>query len=326
MSAPSSPSLLDQLKAHTIVVADTGNFKQLAQFTPQDATTNPSLILKAVQSAEYAPLLAEVVAAHPGTALEDVVDATLVRFGLEILKVVPGRVSTEVDARLSFDTAATVERAKKIIGRYAAAGIARERVLIKIAATWEGIRAAEALEREGIRCNLTLLFAFCQAVACGDAKVQLISPFVGRIYDWHRKAAGSAWDEAAMAGANDPGVRSVRRIWEHYKHFGVATEVMGASFRNMGQIVALAGCDLLTISPELLAQLQAAEGPLERALDPAAARGLALPEVHYRGDDEAAFRYALNEDAMATEKLAEGIRAFAADAARLDALIRGLQR
>jgi transaldolase len=323
---PSSPSLLAQLKAHTTVVADTGNFKQLAQFTPQDATTNPSLILKAVQSAEYAPLLAETVAAHPGAALEDVVDATLVRFGLEILKVVPGRVSTEVDARLSFDTAATVARARKIIGRYAAAGIARERILIKIAATWEGIRAAELLEREGIRCNLTLLFAFCQAVACGDAKVQLISPFVGRIYDWHRKAAGSTWDEAAMAGSNDPGVRSVRRIWEHYKHFGVATEVMGASFRNTGQIVALAGCDLLTISPELLAQLQAAEGTLQRALDPAAARGLALPEMHYRAADEAAFRYALNEDAMATEKLAEGIRAFAADAARLDALILGLQR
>jgi transaldolase len=324
--APLSPSLLDQLKAHTTVVADTGNFKQLAQYAPRDATTNPSLILKAVQSPEYAPLLAQTVAAHPGAALEEVVDATLVRFGLEILKVVPGRVSTEVDARLSFDTAATVARAKKIIKRYADVGIGRERILIKIAATWEGIRAAEQLEREGIRCNLTLLFAFCQAVACGDAQVQLISPFVGRIYDWFKKTAGTQWDEAAMAGANDPGVRSVRRIWEHYKRFGIDTEVMGASFRNAGQIVALAGCDLLTISPELLAQLQAGTGALTPALDAAAARAMTLPEVHYRADDEAAFRFALNEDAMATEKLAEGIRAFAADAAKLDALILGLQR
>jgi transaldolase len=327
MSTSSAPaSLLEQLKAHTTVVADTGNFKQLAQFAPRDATTNPSLILKAVQSSEYAPLLAETVAAQPSAALEDAVDATLVRFGLEILKVVPGRVSTEVDARLSFDTAATVARAKKIVARYAAAGVGRDRILIKIAATWEGIRAAEQLEREGIRCNLTLLFAFCQAVACGDAGVQLISPFVGRIYDWHKKAAGAGWDEAAMAGANDPGVRSVRRIWEHYKRFGVKTEVMGASFRNSGQILALAGCDLLTISPELLAQLQAATGTLAPALDLAAAQAMALPDVHYRAGDEAAFRYALNDDAMATEKLAEGIRAFAADAARLDALILGLQR
>ena len=313
---------LDQLRQHTIVVADTGNFRQLAQFAPRDATTNPSLILKAVQQPEYAPLLAETVAQHRGAALEAVVDEVLVRFGLEILKVVPGRVSTEVDARLSFDRAATLDRARRLIGLYARAGIGRERVLIKIAATWEGIAAAAQLEREGIHCNLTLLFSFCQAVACGDAGVRLISPFVGRIYDWYRKAAGAAWDEAANAGAADPGVRSVRRIYEHYKKHGIATEVMGASFRNVGQIVALAGCDLLTISPELLATLQAADAPMARALDPQAARAADLPAVHF---DEAGFRWALNEDAMATEKLAEGIRAFAADAVKLDRMIEGLR-
>ncbi|GMV74673.1 MAG: transaldolase [Rubrivivax sp.] len=309
---------LDQLKQHTIVVADTGNFRELAAFAPRDATTNPSLILKAVQQPEYAPLLAEVVAAHASLALPAIVDRVLVRFGQEILKLVPGRVSTEIDARLSFDTAATVARARELVALYEAAGVERARVLIKIAATWEGIRAAEQLEREGIHCNLTLLFAFAQAVACGDAGVTLISPFVGRIYDWYKKRAGSGWDEAASAGANDPGVRSVRAIWEHYKHHGIATEVMGASFRNTGQILALAGCDLLTISPELMAQLQAADAPVPRALDAAAARALLLPAVHH---DEPGFRYALNEDAMATEKLAEGIRAFAADAAKLDALI-----
>ncbi len=314
---------LSQLKQHTTVVADTGNFKQLAQFAPQDATTNPSLILKAVQQPDYAPLLAETVAAHKGEALDAIVDQVLVRFGREILKVVPGRVSTEVDARLSFDTDATLARARRIIGLYEAAGISRQRVLIKVAATWEGIRAAEVLEREGIRCNLTLLFAFCQAVACGDAKVQLISPFVGRIYDWYKKSAGTAWDEAANAGANDPGVKSVRAIYNHYKRHGIKTEVMGASFRNVGQINALAGCDLLTISPELLAQLQAAEAPVPRALDATAAKAMELPAVHY---DEKTFRYALNEDAMATEKLAEGIRAFAVDAGKLDALIEGLRK
>ena len=314
---------LDQLKQHTTVVADTGNFKQLGAFAPRDATTNPSLILKAVQQPDYAPLLADTVAAHRGAALDAIVDQVLVRFGLEILKVVPGRVSTEVDARLSFDTAATLARARRLIALYAAAGIGRERVLIKIAATWEGIRAAEVLEREGIHCNLTLLFSFAQAVACGDAGVQLISPFVGRIYDWYKKAAGSAWDEAANAGANDPGVQSVTAIYNHYKHFGIRTEVMGASFRNVGQIVALAGCDLLTISPELLAALQASEAPVPRVLDAAAARALALPAVHH---DEAGFRWALNEDAMATEKLAEGIRAFAVDAGKLDRLIEGAQR
>jgi transaldolase len=313
---------LDQLKQHTTVVADTGNFKQLAQYAPQDATTNPSLILKAVQQPDYAPLLAETVAAHPGAALDAVVDQVLVRFGREILKVVPGRVSTEVDARLSFDTQATLARARRLITLYESAGIHRQRVLIKIAATWEGIRAAEVLEREDIHCNLTLLFAFCQAVACGDAKVQLISPFVGRIYDWYKKSAGASWDEAARAGANDPGVQSVRAIFNHYKRHGVATEVMGASFRNVGQITALAGCDLLTISPELLAQLQASDAPLARALDAQAAKALDLPALHY---DEASFRFALNEDAMATEKLAEGIRAFAVDSAKLDGLIKGLR-
>ena len=312
---------LEQLKTFTTVVADTGNFRQLAQFAPRDATTNPSRILKAVQQPDYAPLLREVVAAHRGRPLDEIVDPVLVRFGLEILKVVPGRVSTEVDARLSFDRAATLQRARRLIGLYESAGIGRERVLIKIAATWEGIQAARELESEGIHCNLTLLFAFCQAVACGDAGVRLISPFVGRIYDWHKKAAGAAWDEAARAGANDPGVRSVAAIFNHYKKFGIATEVMGASFRNLGQITALAGCDLLTISPDLLAQLQANERPLARALDAAAARELPLQPVHF---DEAAFRFALNEDAMATEKLAEGIRAFAADAAKLDQLIRSL--
>lgn len=312
---------LDQLKRHTTVVADTGNFLQLAQFAPRDATTNPSLILKAVQQADYAPLLSQTVAAHRGEALDAIVDRVLVRFGLEILKVVPGRVSTEVDARLSFDAAASVARGRRLIALYEAAGIPRERVLIKVAATWEGIQAAAELERDGIHCNLTLLFAFCQAVACGAAGVQLISPFVGRIYDWYKKSAGAKWDEAAMAGANDPGVVSVAQIYTYYKKFGIATEVMGASFRNVGQIVALAGCDLLTISPELLAQLQASEAPITPALNAQAARAAAIEPVAY---DEAGFRYALNADAMATEKLAEGIRGFAVDAGKLDQMILAL--
>jgi transaldolase len=309
---------LDALKQFTTVVADTGDFKQLAQFQPQDATTNPSLILKAVQKPEYLPLLKAVVAEHGREPMDVQIDRLLVRFGQEILATIPGRVSTEVDARLSFDTAATVTRAKRIMALYEAEGVPRERVLIKIASTWEGIQAAAELEREGIRCNLTLLFAFCQAVACGDAKVQLISPFVGRIYDWYKKSAGAAWVEADNAGANDPGVKSVTRIYQHYKRHGVATEVMGASFRNVGQITALAGCDLLTIAPELLAQLAQTDAPLTRALDAQAAMKLDLPEVHY---DEAAFRYALNEDAMGTEKLAEGIRAFCVDAVKLEALM-----
>ncbi len=312
---------LEQLKKHTIVVADTGNFLQLAQFAPRDATTNPSLILKAVQAADYAPLLKDTATAHRGKPLDEIVDQVLVRFGLEILKHVPGRVSTEVDARLSFDRAATVARARRIMSLYQAAGIGRERVLIKIASTWEGIQAAAELEREGIHCNLTLLFSFCQAVACGAAGVQLISPFVGRIYDWCKKSAGSSWDEAAQAGANDPGVRSVTQIFNYYKKHGIATEVMGASFRNVGQIRALAGCDLLTISPDLLAQLQASEEPLVAALDAVAARAADIPAVSY---DEAGFRFALNQDAMATEKLAEGIRLFAVDSAKLDQMIESL--
>jgi transaldolase len=309
---------LDQLKQHTTVVADTGNFKELAQYAPQDATTNPSLILKAVQQPQYAPLLEQTVALHRAAPLDAIVDQVLVRFGQEILKVVPGRVSTEVDARLSFDSAATLARARRLIGLYEGSGTPRQRVLIKIAATWEGIQAARVLEEEGIHCNLTLLFAFCQAVACGDARVQLISPFVGRIYDWHKKAAGAAWDDSARAGRQDPGVQSVTAIFNHFKRHGITTEVMGASFRNVGQITALAGCDLLTISPELLAALQASEAPLAPALDAAAASQMDLPAVHH---DEKSFRWALNEDAMATEKLAEGIRAFAADAGKLDRLI-----
>jgi len=311
---------LDQLRQFTTVVADTGNFRQLAAFAPQDATTNPSLILKAVQQPDYAPLLSNTAAAHRGAPLDEIVDRTLVRFGLEILKVVPGRVSTEVDARLSFDVAATLARARRLIALYEAEGVSRERVLIKIAATWEGMQAARTLQAEGIRCNLTLLFSFAQAVACGQAGVQLISPFVGRIYDWHKKAAGAAWDETASAGVNDPGVRSVSQIYRYYKQFGVKTEVMGASFRNVGQITALAGCDLLTISPELLATLQSSDAPLARMLSPDAADATLQPISH----SEASFRYALNEDAMATEKLAEGIRAFAVDAGKLDALILAL--
>jgi transaldolase len=309
---------LDALKQFTTVVADTGDFKQLDAYKPQDATTNPSLILKAVQKPDYQPLLADTVAKFRGRALDEVMDRLLVRFGCEILSIIPGRVSTEVDARLSFDSNATFTRGERLIELYEAEGIHIDRVLIKVAATWEGIQAARRLEDRGIHTNLTLLFSFCQAVACGQARVQLISPFVGRIYDWYKKSAGANWDEAANAGANDPGVRSVREIYNHYKHFGIATEVMGASFRNIGQITALAGCDLLTISPELLGQLAASEAPLQRALDAKAAQALDLPPVSF---DEVTFRYALNEDAMATEKLAEGIRAFAADALKLEQLM-----
>jgi transaldolase len=309
---------LEQLRQHTTVVADTGNFLQLAQFAPRDATTNPSLILKAVKAPEYAPLLAQAVASHRGEPLDALVDRVLVRFGMEILKVVPGRVSTEVDARLSFDTAATVARARRIMQGYEAQGIGRERVLIKIASTWEGIQAARILEHEGIHCNLTLLFSFCQAVACAEAGVKLISPFVGRIYDWAKKNAGANWVEAENAGENDPGVKSVAQIYTYYKKFGIDTEVMGASFRNLGQIRALAGCDLLTISPELLAGLQASDEPLPRALSVEAA--LQAP-IHAVSFNEASFRFALNQDAMGTEKLAEGIRAFVSDSIALDQLI-----
>ena len=313
---------LDALKQFTTVVADTGDFKQLGQFKPQDATTNPSLILKSVQKPDYAPLLASIVRQFRGRAVDEVMDRLLVRFGCEILSIVPGRVSTEVDARLSFDANATFTRGERLIELYQAEGIHIDRVLIKVAATWEGIQAAEKLEQRGIHTNLTLLFSFCQAVACGQAKVQLISPFVGRIYDWHKKACGAAWVEADNVGANDPGVQSVRDIYRHFKHFGIATEIMGASFRNVGQITALSGCDLLTISPELLSQLAASDAPLSRALDPDSTRTLDLPAVNF---DEAGFRYALNQDAMATDKLAEGIRSFVFDAEKLEQLMLAVQ-
>jgi transaldolase len=311
---------LDALKQWTTVVADTGDFKQLDAFKPQDATTNPSLILKAVQKPEYAPLLQDAVNQFRGRPLDEITDRLLVRFGCEILSIIPGRVSTEVDARLSFDTNATVARGERLIELYQAQGIHIDRVLIKVAATWEGIQAAEQLERKGIHTNLTLLFSFSQAVACAQAKVQLISPFVGRIYDWYKKSAGATWVETEKAGANDPGVQSVRAIFNYYKKFGISTEVMGASFRNAGQITALAGCDLLTISPDLLASLAASDAPLTQALDADNAKTMDLPHVHY---DEAGFRFALNEDAMATEKLAEGIRAFCVDAVKLEKLLLG---
>jgi transaldolase len=310
---------LDALRQYTTVVADTGDFMQLGQFQPRDATTNPSLILKAVKKPEYQPLLRQTVQAHRGEPMDQLIDRLLVRFGCEILSIIAGRVSTEVDARLSFDVRATVARAERLMALYQAAGIGRERVLIKIAATWEGIAAARELEQRGIHTNLTLLFSFGQALACGQAGVQLISPFVGRIYDWHKKAAGSAWVEADHAGPQDPGVQSVKQIFDYYKCHGIRTEVMGASFRNISQVLALAGCDLLTISPELLAQLAASDAPVARALDASAAQALDLPEQRL---DEPAFRLALNQDAMATEKLAEGIRAFVADAIGLEQLLQ----
>ena len=311
---------LNALKQYTTVVADTGDFKQIEAYQPTDATTNPSLILKAVQKAEYRSLLTDTATRFKDRALDEITDRLLVRFGCEILSIVPGRVSTEVDARLSFDTNATITRAERIIALYQAEGIHIDRVLVKVASTWEGIQAAAELERRGIHTNLTLLFAFCQAVACGQAKVQLISPFVGRIYDWYKKSAGAAWVEADNVGANDPGVKSVAQIFNYYTKFGIKTEVMGASFRNVGQITALAGCDLLTISPDLLATLAQTEAPLVKALDADAAQALDLAPVNF---DEAGFRFALNQDAMATEKLSEGIRAFCADAVKLDQLLLG---
>ena len=301
---------LDQLKRLTTVVADTGSFRQLGAFGPRDATTNPSLILKAVQHADYAPLLAETVAAHERHALDEVVDAVLVRFGCEILKLVPGRVSTEVDARLSFDTQATIAKAQRLVELYQEAGIGTERLLIKVAATWEGIRAAERLERDGIHCNLTLLFSFAQAVACAEAGVFLISPFVGRILDWHL-ANGMARPATPQ---DDPGVQSVLRIWHYYKQHGYDTVVMGASFRNTGQILALAGSDRLTISPDLLAALEESDATVERALVDAGDRGAPPAAL-----DEPSFRWEHNEDPMATMKLAEGIRNFAADQRKLEA-------
>jgi transaldolase len=313
---------LDQLKQFTTVVADTGDFQQLAQYHPQDATTNPSLILKAVQKDAYKPLLERTVREHANLPLSAIVDRLLIAFGSEILKLIPGRVSTEVDARLSFDTDASVAKGRDLIRLYEAAGIGRERILIKLATTWEGVRAAEILQKEGIKCNMTLLFSLVQAAACAEADAQLISPFVGRIYDWYKKQAGAQWDETADGGANDPGVRSVRGIYAYYKHFGYTTEVMGASFRSVSQITELAGCDLLTISPDLLQKLQDSTEPVTRKLSPDA---LGDTPPQRLAIDEAAFRFQLNEDAMATEKLAEGIRLFSADAVKLDALVEALR-
>jgi transaldolase len=308
---------LEQLKQFTTVVADTGDFASMRAFTPQDTTTNPSLILKAVQKSEYRVLLDEVLRDHRGAATQTVTDHLLIRFGREILNIVPGRVSTEVDARLSFDTQATIAKARDLIGLYQAAGIDRQRVLIKIASTWEGISAAQVLQREGIACNMTLLFCLPQAIACAHAKAQLISPFVGRILDWYKKNTGQDY-----SGANDPGVQSVKMIYAYYKKCGHATEVMGASFRNTSEILELAGCDLLTISPELLGQLAAMQTPVVRKLGGNDANAAAITPISYT---EASFRWALNQDAMATEKLAEGIRTFAADAVKLETLIETAQ-
>ncbi|WP_028310019.1 transaldolase [Derxia gummosa] len=305
---------LDQLKQFTTVVADTGDFQLLSQYAPQDATTNPSLVLKAAQKPEYRHILDKVVRDGAGKPVDALIDDVLVAFGREILAVIPGRVSTEVDARLSFDTAATVTKAREIVARYDAAGVPRERVLIKIASTWEGIQAARVLQAEGTRTNMTLLFSLAQAVACADVGAQLISPFVGRIYDWYVKRDGKTFEPE-----NDPGVQSVRRIHAYYKAHGVGTEVMGASFRSVGQVLALAGCDLLTISPDLLEALRNSDQPVERKL------GAGTPEVIEKLDlDEKRFRWSLNEDAMATEKLAEGIRLFGIDTVKLEALIAGI--
>ena len=308
---------LEQLKQYTTIVADTGDFQSMKAFAPRDATTNPSLILKAVQKDEYKPLLEKAVRAHGGKSTDDVIDHLLIDFGLEILKLIPGRVSTETDARLSFDTAGTIEKGRKLIALYEAAGIKRERILIKIASTWEGIRAAEVLEREGIHCNMTLLFALPQAVACAEAGAQLISPFVGRIYDWFKKSTGQEY-----SGADDPGVQSVKRIYNYYRKFGYATEVMGASFRNTSQITELAGCDLLTISPDLLQKLAESDAPLTRKLDVDSAKAADIAKLNL---DEKAFRLMLNDDAMGTAKLAEGIRLFCADVVKLEKMVDALR-
>jgi transaldolase len=305
---------LEQLKQYTTVVADTGDFQSIEAFTPRDATTNPSLILKAVQKPAYQPLLADILRDHQGKSTDEMIDHLLVAFGLKILALIPGRVSTETDARLSFDTEGTVAKGRQLIALYEAAGIPRERVLIKIASTWEGIRAAEVLEKEGIHCNMTLLFSLPQAVAAADAGAKLISPFVGRIYDWYKKSTGENY-----TSNNDPGVQSVANIYAYYKKFGYATEIMGASFRNTGQILALTGCDLLTISPELLQQLAENNASVERQLSPEKAVRADIGRLSF---DEKTFRFALNEDAMATEKLAEGIRLFCVDAIKLENLIR----
>ena len=306
---------LEQLKQYTTVVADTGDFQSIKAFTPRDATTNPSLILKAVQKPEYRPLLEKAIADAPDASTDAIVDSLLIAFGVEILKYVPGRVSTEIDAALSFDTEATVAKGRELIALYEKAGVSRERVLIKIASTWEGIRAAEILEKDGIHCNLTLLFSLCQAVACAEAGVQLISPFVGRIYDWYKKSTGTDYQ-----GADDPGVQSVKRIYQYYRKFGYKTEVMGASFRNTSQIQELAGCDLLTISPDLLQKLADSTEPLERKLN-----ADANADIEKIAIDEKTFRFMLNEDAMGTEKLAEGIRAFVVDSIKLKKMIEEMK-
>ena len=309
--------LLESLKQYTTVVADTGDIEAIARHRPQDATTNPSLLFHAAQMPAYRHLVDEAAelaqergGSHEAMA-EEFIDRLFVLFGCEILKVVPGRVSTEVAARLSFDTEGTIAKARKLISLYEKAGVSRQRILIKIASSWEGIRAAELLEKEGIHCNLTLLFSFAQAVACAEAGVTLISPFVGRIYDWYKKEHGGA----EIPADQDPGVASVTRIYNYYKKFGYKTQVMGASFRNVNQIIGLAGSDLLTISPELLDQLEKAEGPLDRMLDPAKAQESKEDRLHL---DEKTFRWMHNEDAMATEKLAEGIRKFNSDAQHLE--------
>ncbi len=310
---------LDQLKQFTTVVADTGDFASMKEYEPRDATTNPSLILQAVQKEEYRELVDRAIRDHEGSHLsgaaltESIIDQVLVRFGMEILEIVPGRVSTETDARLSFDTEGTIEKARWLVELYEGGGIDRERVLIKIASTWEGIRAAEVLEQEGIHCNLTLMFSLIQAAACAEAGVQLISPFVGRILDWHKKETGRDF-----APEEDPGVLSVREIFTYYKKFGYETEVMGASFRNKGEILELAGCDLLTISPQLLEELKNSDGEVTAKLD---AEKAAAESVEAVATDERTFRWLLNEDAMATEKTADGIRRFAADIIKLEELI-----
>ena len=309
-------SLLDSLKRYTTVVADTGDIEAIAQYRPQDATTNPSLLLKAAQQPQYRPLVdaalksADRVAGTEAQRTEAFMDHLAVAFGGEILQIIPGRVSTEVDARLSFDSDATVAKAQHLIGLYEKAGVGRDRVLIKVGSTWEGIRAAERLEREGIHCNLTLLFSFAQAVACAEAGVTLISPFVGRIYDWYKKTRG-----AEIPVDDDPGVASVTRIYNYFKKFDYKTQVMGASFRRVEQIIGLAGCDLLTISPELLDELQNAAGEITPRLTPQIARASNESRLHL---DEKTYRWLHNEDAMAVEKLSEGIRRFNEDARKLE--------
>jgi transaldolase len=316
-------SLLDSLRRYTVVVADTGDVEAIRHHRPQDATTNPSLLLKAAQQAEYRPLVdrarrdAAALGLSGAARTAAVMDRLAVNFGCEILRLIPGRVSTEVDARLSFDTAGTIARARQIITLYEAAGVDRRRILVKIASTWEGIMAAETLEREGVHCNLTLLFSFAQAVACAEAGVTLISPFVGRIYDWYRKTRG-----AEIPPDDDPGVKSVVRIYNYLKKHGYATEVMGASFRRLEQIVRLAGCDLLTISPELLQELAGTPGELMPALTREGAAAAGEPRISL---DEKSFRWLHNQDAMAVEKLSEGIRRFDEDARKIEAWVEQIE-